>query len=659
MVPRTAAARWDAILETLRLPMKSAEIDLNSTVKHPVHPGGLVALVVAAVGVVFGDIGTSPLYTVKEMFNPQYGLSVDAPTIKGLLSLGFWALMLVVSVKYVIVILRADNDGEGGIMALTALAQRGLTATSRWGYAAGILGIFGAALFLGDSMITPPITVLGAVEGLQIVAPALAPWVLPLSIVILAGLFAFQRFGTARVGRVFGPVMGTWFLAIGAIGLAGIIEEPSILSAINPIWAFDFFARHGWHATLVLGTVVLIVTGGEALYADLGHFGTRPIRWGWFCFVLPALLLNYFGQGALLLRDPSAIANPFYLLVPSWGQIPMIVLATAAAAVASQAVITGAFSVAAQAINLGYLPRLRTHYTSDVSMGQVYLPAINRLLFVSTVALAIGFGSSSALATAYGLSVTGTMLMDTLLLAVVAYTTWHRARLWILPLCFAFVVIDLAFLFANGAKLFNGGAAWVTLAIGIAGFTLMRTWRRGRALLQAELARHGLPLSSFAAALEQNPPQRVSGTAIFLTSNVDIAPRPLVENLKRNKILHRHNLIVLVNSVAIPYVASTSRLSVQPISEALQVITLRFGFMEVPNVPAALRTLCGDTMLDLDLDEATYFTSRETVFASRDRGMPWWRDKIFAFMHRNAAPVSSYFRIPSNQIMEVGAPIKI
>lgn len=623
------------------------------------HAAGLAALVVGAVGVVFGDIGTSPLYTVKEMFNPHFGLTPEPATIKGLMSLGFWALMLVVSVKYVIVILRADNGGEGGIMALTALAQRGLNVTSRWGYFAGVLGIFGAALFLGDSMITPPITVLGAVEGLEIVAPALAPWVLPITVVILTGLFALQRFGTARVGRVFGPVMLVWFLAIGGFGLASIVSEPEILGAMNPWWAMHFFANHGWHAILVLGAVVLIVTGGEALYADLGHFGKAPIRWGWFAFVLPALVLNYFGQGALLLRDPAAIANPFYLSIPAWAQVPMIALATAAAAIASQAVITGAFSMAAQAINLGYLPRLRIRYTSQASMGQVYLPAINRLQFVATVALAVGYGSSSALASAYGLSVTGTMLMDTLLLAVVAYTSWQRARIWVLPLCALFLMIDLAFLFANAAKLFSGAGAWVTLAIGLVAFTCMRTWRRGRALLHEQLHHQGTPLTSFVDVVQRDAPQRVPGVAVFLTSDSEVVPRALAFNLRHNKVVHERNLILTVQTLPIPYVSNAERLTGVTLNDAFHIVVARFGFTEVPDIPAALTALSRVINLDFDPDAATYFTGRETVLASRDRGMPWWRDQIFALMHRNAAAASSHFRIPADRLMEVGGPVRI
>ena len=624
----------------------------------PSH-AAVAALVVGAVGVVFGDIGTSPLYTVKEMFNPLYGLTPEPATVKGLMSLGFWALMLVVSLKYVIVILRADNGGEGGIMALTALAQRGLNVAPRWSYLAGILGIFGAALFLGDSMITPPITVLGAVEGLEVIAPTLSPWVLPITLAILTGLFAFQRFGTARVGRVFGPVMMLWFVAIGAFGLASIVSEPVILSAINPYWAVRFFADHGWHGTLVLGAVVLIVTGGEALYADLGHFGKAPIRWAWFGFVLPALMLNYFGQGALLLRDPAAVANPFYLSIPVWAQIPMIVLATAAAAVASQAVITGAFSMAAQAINLGYLPRLRVRYTSQASMGQIYLPAINHLLFVSTVALAVGYGSSSALATAYGLSVTGTMLMDTLLLGVVAYTSWQHLRIWILPLCVIFLIIELAFLFANGAKLFSGAGAWVTLAIGITAFTCMRTWHRGRALLTEQLHQQGAPLQRFVLDVLEQSPRRVPGLAVFLTSDVSVVPRALVFNLRHNKVVHDKNLILIVQTLPIPYVAHTERLAGESLSDMFHIVVVRFGFMQAPDIPGALPALSDVIDCAFDPDETTYFTGRETVLASTDRGMPWWRDQIFAFMHRNAVAASSYYRIPADRLMEVGGPVRI
>ncbi|HEY5972440.1 MAG TPA: KUP/HAK/KT family potassium transporter, partial [Pseudoxanthomonas sp.] len=443
--------------------------------EHGHGKAGLAALVAGAIGVVFGDIGTSPLYTIKEMFHPHFGLKPDAETVMGLLSLGFWSLLLVVTLKYVIVIMRADNDGEGGIMALTALAQRSLKKGSRLSYTVGILGIFGAALFFGDGMITPPITVLGAVEGLEVISPVFTRWVVPLSIAILVGLFAFQRFGTAKVGKIFGPVMITWFVALAALGAYNIAHYPLVLQALNPYWAFNFFTTHDWHALFILGAVVLTVTGGEALYADMGHFGKKPIRWAWFGFVLPALVLNYFGQGAVLLENQDAVVNPFYLAMPEWARIPMVALATVAAAVASQAVITGAFSVTRQAIQLGYLPRLAIKYTSQDTIGQIYVPSINNMLLVAVIVLVLVFRSSTALATAYGLSVTGTMLIDTLLLAVVAYTRWPDSRKWVLPLCGMFLVIDLAFLIANGAKLFTGIGAWVPLFIGVTAFLLMRT----------------------------------------------------------------------------------------------------------------------------------------------------------------------------------------
>lgn len=493
------------------------------------HAGaGLAALVVGAVGVVFGDIGTSPLYTIKEMFNPHFGLLPDASTVKGLLSLGFWSLILVVTLKYVLVIMRADNEGEGGIMALTALAQRSLKSGSRLSYLVGILGIFGASLFFGDGMITPPITVLGAVEGLAVISPRLANWVVPISVVILFGLFASQRFGTAKVGKVFGPVMVTWFVVLAALGIYNIIDNPIVLRALSPMWAIRFFAEHGWHAILVLGAVVLTVTGGEALYADMGHFGKQPIRWGWFGFVLPALVLNYFGQGAVLLDNPRAVANPFYMSAPDWAQVPLLVLATTAAAIASQAVITGAFSVTRQAIQLGYLPRLQIRHTSRDTIGQIYVPSINWMLFAAVIVLVLTFRSSTNLATAYGLSVTGTMLIDTLLLAVVAYTRWPDARKWVLPLCALFLVIDLAFLIANGEKLLTGIGAWVPLFIGIAAFTMMRTWRRGRELLREEIRKDGIQLNTFLPGLMLAPPVRVPGTAVFLTADPTVVPHALM-----------------------------------------------------------------------------------------------------------------------------------
>jgi KUP system potassium uptake protein len=625
---------------------------------HAGHGGaGLAALVVGAVGVVFGDIGTSPLYTIKEMFNPHFGLTPDAATVKGLLSLGFWSLILVVTLKYVVVIMRADNDGEGGIMALTALAQRSLQKGSRLSYVVGILGIFGASLFFGDGMITPPVTVLGAVEGLKVISPAFEQFIVPISVLILIGLFGFQRFGTAKVGKAFGPIMITWFFAIAALGIWNIAHNPIVLRALNPYWAWHFFATHDWHALLILGAVVLTVTGGEALYADMGHFGKRPIRWGWFGFVLPALVLNYYGQGAILLRDPRAVANPFYMAVPDWAQVPMLGLATLAAAIASQAVITGAFSVTRQAMQLGYLPRLTIRHTSRDTIGQIYVPSINWMLLAATIVLTVSFQSTSNLATAYGLSVTGTMLIDTLLLAVVAHTRWPQARRWVLPLCAMFFLIDMAFLIANGAKLFSGIGAWVPLFIGIGAFTMMRTWRRGRQLLREEMQKEGIRLDTFLPGLMLAPPVRVPGTAVFLTADKGVVPAAFLHNLKHNKVLHERNVFLTVDVLTVPY--AHKRLKIDAIGDGFHRVTVRFGFMETPDVPLALMRSCDESELCFDPMETTYFASRETIVAAARRGMPVWRDRIFALMHRNAAPASGFFRIPGNRMVELGTLVEI
>jgi KUP system potassium uptake protein len=626
---------------------------------HGHRKAGLAALVAGAVGVVFGDIGTSPLYTIKEMFHPHFGLSPDADTVMGLLSLGFWSLILIVTLKYVIVIMRADNEGEGGIMALTALALRSLPKGSRMSYTVGILGIFGAALFFGDGMITPPITVLGAMEGLEVISPMFKQWVVPLSLVILTGLFAFQRFGTAKVGKIFGPVMITWFVVLAAWGLFNISHNPSVLKALNPYWAWHFFATHNWHALFILGAVVLTVTGGEALYADMGHFGKKPIRWAWFAFVLPALVLNYFGQGAVLLKNPAAIANPFYMSIPEWAQVPMLVLSTTAAAVASQAVITGAFSVTRQAIQLGYLPRLAIKYTSKEKFGQIYVPSINMMLFVAVVILVLSFQSSGALATAYGLSVTGTMLIDTLLLAVVAHTRWPDSRKWVLPLCAMFLLIDLAFLIANGAKLFSGIGAWVPLFIGITAFLMMRTWRRGRELLRAEVQKEGIKLDSFLPGLMLAPPVRVPGTAIFMTADRGVVPHALLHNLKHNKVLHERNVFLTVETLNVPYAPKNKRLKIEAIGDDFYRVTISYGFTETPDVPQALMGSCDKGGIHFDPMDTTYYISRETIVATANRGMPVWRDKLFAVMHRNAAPATGFFRIPGNRLVELGAQVEI
>jgi KUP system potassium uptake protein len=624
---------------------------------HGQAGAGLAGLVVAAIGVVFGDIGTSPLYTLKEAFSPHYGLVANHDTVLGILSLVFWALTIVVTIKYVTVIMRAVNEGEGGIMALMALAQRTLPKGGRSVYAVGILGVFGASLFFGDSVITPAMTVLSAIEGLEVGAPQLHAWVVPLTIVVLVALFASQRFGTHKVGRLFGPVMVVWFVALAAIGLSNIVQGPEVLKALSPWYGMRFFIDHGWGGIFILGAVVLAVTGGEALYADMGHFGAKPIRHGWYYFVLPALMLNYLGQGALVLGDPSAVRNPFYLAVPEWWRMPMIGLATAAAVIASQAVITGAYSVARQAIQLGYIPRMAIKHTSRDTIGQIYIPWVNWALMIAVISLVLAFGSSTALASAYGVSVSGTMLIDTLLLALVARATWLKARKWVLPLCVALLVIDIGFLVANGVKFFDG--AWFPIVLGLAVFTMLRTWRRGRELLNAEIRKEGIQLDSFLPGLMLAPPVRVPGTAVFLTAQLGLVPHALLHNLKHNKVLHERNVFLTVKTLEVPHAPADQRLKIDAIGDDFYQVSIRFGFMETPDVPVALMRSCDQGGIYFDPMETTYFASHETVVASARRGMPVWRDKLFAFMHRNAAPATSFFRIPGNRLVELGAQVEI
>ncbi len=618
---------------------------------------GLAGVIAGAIGVVFGDIGTSPLYTLREAFSPHYGLTANHDTVLGILSLVFWALMIVVTLKYVTIIMRADNDGEGGIMALMALAQRALPKNSRSAYAVGILGIFGASLFFGDGVITPAISVLSAVEGLEIVAPELHDWIVPITVVVLALLFATQRFGTEKVGRVFAPITIVWFAALAVLGVVNILHEPEVLQAVNPLWAARFFMEHSFGGVFILGAVVLAVTGGEAIYTDMGHFGARPIRLGWYWFVLPSLMLNYLGQGALVLEDPAAIRNPFYVGVPQWARYPMIALATAATVIASQAVITGGFSVARQAMQLGYIPRMRIQHTSRETIGQIYIPAINWSMAVVVLLLVLSFRSSSALATAYGISVSATMLIDTLLLAIVARALWPRWRLWVLPLCAFFLVIDVAFVVANGAKILQGG--WFPVVVGIVLFTLLRTWRRGRQLLRDEVQKEGIRLDTFLPGLMLAPPVRVPGTAVFLTADKGVVPQAFLHNLKHNKVLHERNVFLTVETLTVPVAPAEKKLRIEAIGEDFHRVTIKYGFMETPDVPLALMRSCDQGGIHFDPMETTYFASRETIVASGRRGMPVWRDKLFAVMHRNAAPATGFFRIPGNRLVELGAQVEI
>ncbi|MET0550827.1 MAG: potassium transporter Kup [Xanthomonas sp.] len=610
-----------------------------------------------AIGVVFGDIGTSPLYTLKEAFSPHYGLTPDHDTVLGILSLVFWALMLVVTVKYVTVIMRADNDGEGGIMALTALAQRTLPGGSRSMYVVGILGIFGASLFFGDGVITPAISVLSAVEGLEVAAPKLEPFVVPITLVVLGMLFMAQRYGTERVGKAFGPITLVWFVALGAIGVYNMARAPEVLHALNPWWGVRFFAEHNWHAVFVLGAVVLAVTGGEALYADMGHFGAKAIRRSWQIVVLPMLTLTYLGQGALVLRDPAAVSNPFYEAVPEWALYPMIVLATAATVIASQALITGAYSVASQAMQLGYIPRMHIRHTSHSTIGQIYVPAVNWCLLALVVVAVIGFGDSTSLATAYGVSVTGTMLITTVLFVIYARanTRVPRPLLWLFAL--VFLAVDCAFFYANIIKFLDG--AWFPLLLGLILFTLMRTWRRGRKLLHDEIRKDGIKLDTFLPGLMLAPPVRVPGTAVFLTADPMVVPHALMHNLKHNKVLHERNVFLTVETLQVPYAAAGQRLKIDAIGDEFYRVYVRFGFMETPDVPLALMRSCDQGGIYFDPMDTTYFASRETIVASANRGMPIWRDKLFAVMHRNAAPATGFFRIPGNRLVELGAQVEI
>ena len=615
------------------------------------------ALMLGAIGVVFGDIGTSPLYTIKEAFSPHYGLAPDQATVLGILSLVFWSLVLVITVKYVLVIMRADNDGEGGIMALTALAQRTLPGGSKGAYIVGLLGVFGVALFFGDGVLTPAISVLSAVEGLEVATPALRSWVLPVTIAVLVLLFATQRFGTNVVGRAFGPIIVVWFLALAAIGAHNISGNPEVLQALNPWWGARFFIDHHWGGIFILGAVVLAVTGGETLYADMGHFGRRPITAAWNFLVLPALTINYLGQGALLLADPQAVSNPFYNGVPGWALYPMVGLATAATVIASQAVISGAYSATRQAIQLGYLPRMAVRHTSSETIGQIYLPAINWMLMLAVIATVVGFGSSTALATAYGVSVTGTMLITSIMLIVAMRARSSMPSYLSWPAAAVFVLIDVAFLFANLVKFKDG--AWFPIALGIIVFILLRTWRRGRKLLQAEILKDGIPLDAFLPGLMLAPPVRVAGTAVFLTAQKGIVPKALLHNLKHNKVLHERNVLLTVETQAVPFVATGSRLVIETIGNDFYKATVRFGFMETPDVPLALMRATDCSTLCFDPMETTYFVSRETIVARRHKGMPIWRDKLFGFMHRNAAPPTDFFRIPTTRLVELGSPVEI
>jgi len=616
----------------------------------------LRALAFGAVGVVFGDIGTSPLYTLQEVFSSKYGLGVAHASVLGVLSLVFWALLLVVTLKYVMFVMRADNHGEGGIMALLALAQRGARGLPRLRWLIALIAIFGASLFYGDGVITPAMSVLSAVEGLKIAEPALVRWVMPISVVIVLALFVVQKRGTAKVGAVFAPVMGAWFVVIALLGVNMIVRAPEILVALNPYYALRFFRSHGVAAFMALGGVVLAVTGTEALYADMGHFGKTPIRRAWLFFVLPALLLNYFGQGALLLRQPEVSANPFYLLVPHALLYPMVALATAAAVIASQAVISGAYSMTREAVQLGFSPRMRVVHTSSHMAGQIFVPWINGMLLVLVIAAVIGFRSSENLGAAYGIAVTGTMVVTTLLMLVVAARLWHWKLPWIIAVGAIFLIVDLAFFGANLLKVEHGG--WFPLALGILVFTVMTTWRRGRELVLRQLQHGGLALQPFIASIGEYPPTRVPGTAVFMTANPAAVPHALLHSLKHFKALHARNVLLNVETLETPYAERAERVEIRDLGHSFHRVTLRFGFMEDPDVPDTLAA-CAQHGFPFDMMDTTFFLSRETVIATRRPGMARWRDKLFAFLSRNALPATAFFHIPGNRLVELGTQVEI
>jgi KUP system potassium uptake protein len=617
----------------------------------------LSALTLAALGVVFGDIGTSPLYTMKEVFSVgMHPVPLNEVNMFGILSLIVWALIMVVSVKYVAFIMRADNRGEGGIMALLALASHNAAGDAKKQHTIMLLGILGACMFYADGMITPAISVLSAVEGLELAAPVLHPMILPVTLVVLFILFWAQSKGTALVGAFFGPIMLLWFTTLGVLGVLGILQNPGILHALNPIYAFNFFSVSPWIAFVALGAVVLAVTGAEALYADMGHFGPFPIRLAWFGFVLPALILNYFGQGALILQDPESVKNPFYLLAPEWMLYPLIVLATLAAVIASQAVITGAFSVSRQALQLGYLPRMHVEHTSESEEGQIYMPRVNWGLMLGVMALVLSFKSSGNLAAAYGIAVTGDMVITTLLAGIVFHHIWGWSKLRTGMLVAMFLVVDVAFFSANVLKIPDGG--WVPLVIGIFIFTLMLTWKTGRNMLYSMLKSEAMAIDPFIAAVGAHPPIRVSGTAIFMTPNLDGVPHAMLHNLKHNKVLHEKMVLLTVKFLDYPHTSNEERVTVEDLPNEFYRVTVRYGFKDEPDLPRDL-VLCAEQGLVLDAMDTSFFVGKEILIASNASGMAFWRKKIFIGLFRSAETITNQFKLPPNRVVELGSQLKI
>ena len=610
-------------------------------------------LALGALGVVYGDIGTSPLYAFRECFAPSHHLPPSHDNILGVLSLICWSLIIIVSLKYLIFVMRADNRGEGGILSLMSLVEprkskrRGLLIA---------LGLFGSALLYGDGVITPAISVLSAIEGLEVVTPFFTPYVVPITIVVIIGLFAVQKFGTAKVGAMFGPIMILWFATLAALGIYHIIQEPHVLAALSPTWAIRFFLQNGVTGWLVLGSVFLVVTGGEALYADMGHFGVKPIRFVWFTFVFPALLLNYFGQGAFLLHTPKGVSNPFFLMAPGWSRYPLIVLSTIAASIASQAVISGAYSLTRQAVQLGYLPRMRIRHTSAREMGQIYIPSLNWLLMIAAIALVLIFRESSNLAAAYGVSVTTTMMVTTLLFALIARERWGWKIGAIAAWTISLLIIDIAFFSANIIKVPDGG--WFPLLVGIVVFTINSTWRKGRKILSERLATQTLALSDFLRELAGNKIHRVRGTAIFMSRNTEGVPTTLLHNIKHNKVVHQRVVLLTVETEEKSHLSEDERYEWEELGHGVHRLVLHFGFMEEPDIPQTLEKL-GPMPVSFNPMTTSYFLGRETLIPTRQPGMALWREHLFASMMRNSSSASVFFSLPANQVIELGAQVEL
>ncbi|MEY4737565.1 MAG: hypothetical protein RL302_1884 [Pseudomonadota bacterium] len=620
------------------------------------HRDSVAALTLGALGVVYGDIGTSPLYTMKEIFSPAMGIPLDATHLIGAVSVIFWGLMMVVTLKYVVLILRADNRGEGGIMALTALAAKAAGSSPQRRLILLLIGVFGAALFYGDSVITPAISVLSAVEGLEVATPAFKPYVLPICAAVLVGLFAVQRFGTSVVGKLFGPIIMVWFAVLAVTGVQEIAQTPGILAALNPLHAIAFLMNQGWHMFVAVGAIVLAFTGAEALYADMGHFGKRPIQYAWLGMVLPALALHYMGQGALLIRDPSALENPFYRMFPASWLLPAVALATVATVIASQAVISGAYSMTKQAMQLGLLPRMQVHYTSAKEAGQIYMPEVNWLLLGSVLLAVYGFGSSSAMASAYGIAVTVTMLITTVLTFFVVRHGWNYPLPVAIAATSVFLLLDLLLVVSCSIKFFQGG--WFPLALGMAIFVVMATWRRGRELLIDSIRHEDPELLPFITALSQDIVHRVPRTAIYAVANPGTVPQALMHNLKHNQVLHERNVILTVLFHDVPWIPFDERVQVQSLVPGFWTVQVNYGFKNTPDIPKALE-LCKTQGLTINLFETSYFLSRETVVPGNGSGMAHWREALFAVMSRNAGSVAGFFKLPNNCVIELGTRVQI